>query len=427
MTPLILSVPASSRGSFRVVTRNINTFVIHRRLFSHKTGTDDPLRILFCGTDDFSKESLRALHKYSQTLESNIDTIHVVTRTDKRVGRGRKQLSIPAIKPLAEKLGLPVHQIDTFTGWQPPAFGDAVNEYCNLIIAVSFGLLIPPRILGTAKYGGLNVHPSLLPDLRGPSPIEWTILQGRRVAGLSLQTLHPSRFDEGIVLDQQSLDVPNPGEITTKELTAYLAPFGGEMLVDAIRKKLYIPPYNFIQPHKSIHKNNLVHTMKIKKKFLAIDPKTLTATDILRRNRAFGPLHAFASPTCDSDQARQINLDLEMRPSTAEDIPNEVQSIAYTIPNGVPYAVCLSHENINESNRPLIVNAKEDDIGGSRQIVIPKITVASMARGPGAAAAARAKFMTEPVAIGRFKLYRFCVPLSAESSPTEMKMPPENP
>lgn len=427
MTPLILSISASSRACFRVGTRNVNAFSIHRRLFSHETATDDPLRILFCGTDDFSKESLRALHEYSQTPESNIDTIHVVTRTDKRVGRGRKQLSVPAIKPLAEQLGLRVHQIDTFTGWQPPAFGDAEDESCNLIVAVSFGLLIPPRILGRATYGGLNVHPSLLPDLRGPSPIEWTILQGRATAGLSLQTLHPSRFDEGIVLDQQGLAIPNPDEITTKELKAYLAPFGGKMLVEAIRKKLYIPPHNSIQPHQSIHKNSLVHTAKITKQLLSVDFKTVTATDIFRRNRAFGPLHAFASPTSGSDQSRQISLDLEMRPPTTTDIPKEIQSIAYQIPIGVPYAVCLARENINESDRPIIVNVNEDGVRRSRQIVIPKITVASMARGPGAAAAARAKFMTEPEPVGPFKLYRFCAPLSAEPSPTETKAPAENP
>lgn len=59
------------------------------------------------------------------------------------------------------ELDLPVHQIDTFTGWEPPRPND---ENINLIIAVSFGLLVPPRILNVAKYGGLNVHPSMLPE-----------------------------------------------------------------------------------------------------------------------------------------------------------------------------------------------------------------------------------------------------------------------
>lgn len=56
-----------------------------------------------------------------------------------------------------DDLNLDIHQIDTFTGWAPP-------KPIDLIIAVSFGLLVPPRILNGAKYGGLNVHPSLLPE-----------------------------------------------------------------------------------------------------------------------------------------------------------------------------------------------------------------------------------------------------------------------
>ena len=58
---------------------------------------------------------------------------------------------------MAQELDLKLHEIDTFTGWTPPSS-------INLVIAVSFGLLVPPRILGLAKYGGLNVHPSLLPE-----------------------------------------------------------------------------------------------------------------------------------------------------------------------------------------------------------------------------------------------------------------------
>lgn len=67
---------------------------------------------------------------------------------------------MPIKKVAAEELRLNVHQIDTFTGWEPPKPN---GEPINLVIAVSFGLLVPPRILNGAKYGGLNVHPSMLP------------------------------------------------------------------------------------------------------------------------------------------------------------------------------------------------------------------------------------------------------------------------
>jgi methionyl-tRNA formyltransferase len=66
---------------------------------------------------------------------------------------------------------------------------------------------VPPRILQKLKYGGLNVHPSLLPDLRGAAPIEHAILSGRNYTGVSVQTLHPLHFDHGVVLAQ----TPAPG------------------------------------------------------------------------------------------------------------------------------------------------------------------------------------------------------------------------
>lgn len=137
----------------------------------------EPLRILFCGSDDFSITSLQALYNEARQESDFIKSIDVVCRPGKRTGRGLKTLreglirrllllllrspqAVP-IKRAAEQLQLPVHEIDTFTGWKPPIVS---NHEFNLVIAVSFGLLIPPRILQAAKFGGLNVHPSLLPE-----------------------------------------------------------------------------------------------------------------------------------------------------------------------------------------------------------------------------------------------------------------------
>jgi methionyl-tRNA formyltransferase len=64
------------------------------------------------------------------------------------------------LKIAARDIGLPIHQIDSFSQYDPTKFGTDIN----LIVAVSFGLLIPAQVIGSAKYGGLNVHPSLLPE-----------------------------------------------------------------------------------------------------------------------------------------------------------------------------------------------------------------------------------------------------------------------
>ncbi|KAM0715344.1 hypothetical protein Q7P37_008842 [Cladosporium fusiforme] len=141
---------------------------IHARWSSTASSTTtakhhEPLRVLFCGADAFSIDSLRALNELKQRRPEKIASIDVVCRSDKRVGRGLKKIQEVPIKPLTTSLSLPLHQIDTFTGWQPPTPP-------NLIITVSFGLLVPSRLLHAATYGGINIHPSLLPDLRGPAP-----------------------------------------------------------------------------------------------------------------------------------------------------------------------------------------------------------------------------------------------------------------
>lgn len=118
------------------------------------------MRILFCGSDDFSAVSLQELHKEHKRNNEFIASIDVVCRAGKLSGRGLKGIRDVPIKSVALGAGLPVHEISTFTGWQPP---NRDGEAMNLVIAVSFGLLVPPRILNGATYGGLNLHPSLLP------------------------------------------------------------------------------------------------------------------------------------------------------------------------------------------------------------------------------------------------------------------------
>ncbi|KAF2809329.1 Formyltransferase [Mytilinidion resinicola] len=211
-----------------------------RRFNSSKTS--DPLRILFCGSDDFSIASLRAVHAEHLFDPGAIASIDVVHRPGKLTGRGLKQLREVPIKKVAQELKLPTHEIDTFTGWTPPS---PQNEAINLIIAVSFGKLVPPRILNGAKYGGLNVHPSLLPDFRGPAPIHYTLLAARPATGLTIQTLHPTTFDAGLILAQTpapGLPIPNPSACSPAQLTAFLAPRGGALLVDVLRRKLFVPP-----------------------------------------------------------------------------------------------------------------------------------------------------------------------------------------
>lgn len=238
-----------------------------------------PLRILFCGADEFSIRSLDAVRKLQATDYESVQSIDVVCRPDKRVGRGLKKVQEVPIKSYAKGLDLPIHQIDTFTGWTPPIQFD-------LVIAVSFGLLVPARILNSAKYGGLNVHPSLLPDLRGAAPVQHAILKGRSHTGVSIQTMHPTRFDHGLVLDQVSIPLTN--EYTASTLTTQLGMLGESLLFQTLKKRSFIDP----KPMADQNGSELLaeHAPKISPEDRHIDWSSWSAEKVERYDRALGKL-----------------------------------------------------------------------------------------------------------------------------------------
>ncbi|KAI5855567.1 Formyltransferase [Durotheca rogersii] len=249
----------------------------------------DPLRILFCGSDLFSCVSLEALCRERQGNPGLVQSVDVVVRPGKFTGRGNKSVQHPPVRDVALKLGLPIHERDTFTGWDMP-------PHINLIVAVSFGLFVPPRLLRSAKYGGLNVHPSSLPDLRGPAPLQHAILAGRRAIGISLQTLHDLSFDSGQVLARAPLPVPILKDDYFADVLHRAAPRAAELLLSGLRACVHVPPLiaaesdmdsgggpRLVDPGAA-----LVHAPKITKYHRQLCPETLP--DLWRRQRAIGPL-----------------------------------------------------------------------------------------------------------------------------------------
>ncbi|KAI0201906.1 hypothetical protein F4808DRAFT_422735 [Astrocystis sublimbata] len=240
----------------------------------------EPLHILFCGSDDFSCASLKALHDEHVRNPDLIRSIDVVVRPGKRVGRGYRHISHPPIRSLAESLGLQIHVRDTFTGWDMPT-------KTNLIIAVSFGLFVPPRLLHRARYGGLNLHPSLLPDLRGPAPLQHTLLLNRKITGVTLQTLDDRMFDHGIILSRTPSDPRHPKALhipstcrTVPELQELVTPVATEMLINGLRNGLHLPPraevgWELTEGAKA----NLMHAPKITKAERRVDLALLHACE----------------------------------------------------------------------------------------------------------------------------------------------------
>ena len=176
--------------------------------------------ILFFGTDDFSAISLKALIAGGFTIGA------VITKPDSQKGRGRK-ITKSVVKEIAEEHGIPV--------WQPTRVADRapdVQQFTNPIgVLVSYGKIIPESIISLFTPGIVNVHPSLLPKYRGPSPVETAILNGDIETGVTLMQLSKA-MDAGPIYTQ--ITVPLSGTETAPALEHHLAELGAKQLVTTL-------------------------------------------------------------------------------------------------------------------------------------------------------------------------------------------------
>ena len=179
-------------------------------------------RVVFAGTPEFARESLRAL------LDSGIRPLAVLTQPDRPAGRGKK-LKASAVKKLAEQHDLQVLQPESLNPAQ--VVDELVALNTDLIIVAAYGLLLPQRVLDIPRIACINVHASLLPRWRGAAPIQAAILAGDKQTGISLMQMEAG-FDTGPVYATSSIDL---GELETAgELHDRLARLGGELLVQHI-------------------------------------------------------------------------------------------------------------------------------------------------------------------------------------------------
>ncbi|TWU79108.1 Methionyl-tRNA formyltransferase [Metarhizium rileyi] len=197
--------------------------------------------------------------------------------------------SVVVIEQPVWELNLPIHQRESFRNWDLP-------NGTNLIIVVSFGLFVPPRILTSAHYGGLNVHPSLLPDLRGPAPIHHALLRGDTHVGISLQTLDPKAFDHGAVLAQSPAPgIPIPPEASFREVLSAAAVEGAEMLIQGLRAGVHVPPRRDVGwKAAELAGAQLAYAPKITKADGQMDWSAWTAEQICRRIRVLGSVWTHA-------------------------------------------------------------------------------------------------------------------------------------
>ncbi len=223
------------------------------------------------GTPQFAVPSLQAL------VEGGYEVVGVYTQPDKKAGRGQQPIS-PPVKQLALSLGLEVIQPDSLK--DDEAVGRLQGFKPDLIVVAAFGKILPREVLVIPRFGCLNVHPSLLPRHRGPSPVAAAILSGDTVTGVTIMLLDEG-VDSGPVLSQRV--VPMLEDDTTESLTLRLAGVGAQLLVETI------PPWveGRIVP-KAQDESQVSYSGVLDRGAGEIDWR-LSATELWRRIRAFHP------------------------------------------------------------------------------------------------------------------------------------------
>ncbi|HOZ54695.1 MAG TPA: methionyl-tRNA formyltransferase [Clostridia bacterium] len=183
------------------------------------------LNIVFMGTPDFAKESLESIYEKGHNI------LAVITKEDKQQGRGLKLIENP-VKKYAKSKGIKVYQ---------PTKIKNNNEIINIIeqlkpdviCVVAYGKILPKQILDIPKLGCINVHGSLLPKYRGAAPIQWAVINGDKITGITTMYMDEN-MDTGDIILKKEIEIGKYE--TTGELWNKLSKIGGELLVETLEK-----------------------------------------------------------------------------------------------------------------------------------------------------------------------------------------------
>ncbi len=180
------------------------------------------MNIVFMGTPDFAAASLKAL------VDAKYNVLAAFTQPDKPVGR-KRIMTPPPVKVLAEENNIPVYQPETLKDGEAEKIIKGLKP--DLIAVVAYGKIIPEAILNLAPLGCINVHGSLLPALRGAAPIQWSVINGEKYAGVTTMFMDKGLDTGDIILKEKTEILPLE---TSGELYERLAPMGAELLVKTI-------------------------------------------------------------------------------------------------------------------------------------------------------------------------------------------------
>lgn len=264
----------------------------------------DSLRLIFMGTPEFAVPALAAL------LDAGHDIVGVYTQPDRRSGRGRR-LTSPPVKEFAESHRLPVFQPASLREDTAARLNIAERSPDAMIVA-AYGLFLPKDTLAVPRLGCLNIHPSLLPRHRGPSPVATAILEGEETTGVTIMLLDEG-MDTGPILSQRETSIGM--DETCDKLTARLFDMGINLLVGTLQEW----SEGAIQPTPQDDAKATI-THRLRRADGHIDWNH-PAQSIARRVRAFTPWPG----TFTTWRGRTLKiLEAETLDATHEDLPGKV-------------------------------------------------------------------------------------------------------
>lgn len=183
------------------------------------------LKVLFMGTPDFARDSLKAIY------EKGHEILSVITVPDRPKGRGMK-LIYSEVKEYALENGLEIMQPDKLR--ENEEIIEKIKEMNpDVICVVAYGRILPKEILDIPKYGCINVHPSLLPKYRGSAPIQWAILNGDEKTGVTTMYLD-EEMDSGDIILKEEVEIDK--DETSGELWDRLSKIGADLLVQTLEQ-----------------------------------------------------------------------------------------------------------------------------------------------------------------------------------------------
>lgn len=184
------------------------------------------LKVCFMGTPDFARTVLESV------VNAGYNVVLCCCQPDKPVGR-KKIITPPPVKVLAQEKGIDVFQPDSMK--TDEAF-ETISKYePDLIITAAYGKILPLRVLNIPSLGCINVHASLLPKYRGAAPVQYAIMNGDAVTGVTIMEMDEG-MDTGAMIDK--VEVPIDDKIDTETLMAQLAVAGSKLLIDTLPKYL---------------------------------------------------------------------------------------------------------------------------------------------------------------------------------------------